>query len=77
MYMMSRDYLAMDIDKSSLELMLRLLDADNHDTVISVDRAEYDKMRHRLHAICSNLSATVGTRKLLSLDDTTVSIASP
>jgi len=74
MFMMSRDHLAMDIEKSSLQLMLRLLNTDNVGKITS-DHVEYDKIRQRLQVICSPASVTSGRSqrsKSISFEDITV-----
>jgi hypothetical protein len=66
----------MDIDKSSLQLMLRLLNADDMRKTAD-EVGEYDRIRHRLHTICSSSSLSVGknrSSKPIALEDTTVSI---
>ena len=70
--MMSRDHLVMDIDQSSLELMLRLLDIDNNvcGALSGTDREDYDKIRQRLFEVCSKTPSHKSRQ--LTLDDATV-----
>jgi Wings apart-like protein regulation of heterochromatin len=78
MFVMSRDHLAMDIDKSSLQLMLRLLNADDVRKAAD-DVGEYNRIRQRLHAICSSSSLSVAKNrnsKPIAPEDTTVSTSS-
>lgn len=76
MFMMSRDHLAMDLDKSSLQLMLRLLNVDNAAAgKCSTDSTEYNRIRHRLQGICNSASAALckNRAKAIALEDIMVS----
>jgi hypothetical protein len=75
---MSRDHLAMDIDRSIMELMLRLLNVEGTVCPNTDDSSvELDKMRQRIQNICNQQLLSAGRKdkhiKSLTIEDTTVS----
>lgn len=79
MYMFSRDRINMDIEQSTLELMLSLLSTDTQQMLDNSDKAtkkEYDRLCHKICDIAKTMKKDGGVKnnKQLELDLNDVSI---
>ena len=75
MFMLSRDRLNMDLDKTSLQLMLNLLSVDSKIPTERAALSEYNRMKKRIQTICENLNVDGKARQFhLDLIDISVSI---
>ena len=75
MYMLSRDRLNMDLEKSSLELMVGLLSADPEHESNTADKEEFQRTRAKICGICEKLRMKKEgtTIKQLTMEDISVS----
>ena len=80
MYMFSRDRINMDIEQSTLELMLSLLSSDTQQMLEDSDKAtkkEYDRLCHKICDIAKQMKKDGGVKnnKQLELDLNDVSVS--
>ena len=81
MFLVSRDRFSMDLERSTLELMLNLLSLDTHDdtksttssqgSLDSEDR-EYSRVQQKIRQVCDRLKSE-GTNNKFELEDISVS----
>ncbi len=82
MYMMSRDRLNMDLEKSSLELMLGVLSIDSQqaggDDLDMATRQEYNRMRSKIQKMSEQMRQEGGIKnnKTLELEMQDISVNS-
>lgn len=68
MYILSRDRLNMDLDRASLELMIRLLELEQDKTAdIQLSAKEMSKVKERIRKLCETVH-----NKHLDLENITV-----
>ena len=75
MYMLSRDRLNMDLDRESLDLLVRLLSVESEistDQWTTASRQEYERTKEKLRTILEDVPNTCSMAKDLDLDGLSV-----
>ena len=80
MYMLSRDRLNMDLDRDSLDLLIRLLSVESEialDEWSETQRQDYDRTKEKMRSVLEEVPNTCSMAKDLDLDGLSVRDLNP